>query len=104
MEEVKKEFRENAWDIEDRYVKGACNVVSVDWGRCATCDNFRYARTAYDKEKVECGYSISVKNWPSKTDQIIECTMYVQRSALSLQEMASMAHYIDYNKREVGFK
>ena len=78
------------------------------YGLCHRCKCFRIRITEYDKEEGACDtyYNNTEHRWgliPNRNDPIKECTDFVPKGQMEMDQMMSMAILIDVKKRSAGF-
>ena len=85
----------DSWDG----VVGNTNGVSK-FGLCVTCQEFLYAKSEFRVKAAKCRDLEIVLN---QDDPVTECTQYIKKGQLSLNEMYEMAEILEIDKEKVGF-
>ena len=74
--------------------------VPREFGLCATCEEFRFARTEFRVVKAWCR---TMRMLLSAKEPIKECSVYTEKGQMSLWDMKAIAIYIDPPKEKIGF-
>lgn len=101
--EISKKDREDihqeCWSKAIQITRSA-DHAPAGFGICSSCTHMRSARTKYAVVRAFClPMQLSLTN----EHPIQECSTYTERGGLSIDEMYSMAYYIDL-KRPIGFE
>jgi len=102
--DYKNEFLSHAYDIKEDYESNNKGIIPLKFGLCSTCEHFCYATYQYGKELAFCNYTDAMGKWPTGVEPILTCSKYYKNGGISLTEMASMATYINADKKDkIGF-
>lgn len=69
---------------------------------CFTCKGFEFAKTEFNIIYAHCGYFFKDLR-VNPDDPIIECTNYMNKNIMNLQEMKEIAYLIDNKDKKIGF-
>ena len=78
------------------------STIPSSLGLCSTCQEFEYSETEFRVIWSKCG-AFQRGPFRSAAESITKCSHYRKVGQMSLREMASMAHFIDIDKKKVGF-
>lgn len=103
LADLPKEERETlqteCWSKADQ-ISRAHEKRATGFGICSCCINMRSARTQYAIVRAFC---IPMQLLLTNEHPIEECSYYTEKGQLSLEEMYSMAYYIEV-KKPIGFE
>lgn len=96
-------------NLSDKYDQHHSGKVPSSYGLCAKCQNCQMIRTKLNNMQIWCAEftyrdGFRPRLIPTPYDPIIECSYFVQKGSISLNEMKRIAWIIDVNtKNQIGF-
>ena len=84
---------QDMWDTQKTFTK------NEKLGLCNDCNYLESFNTEYGRIFARCrDMDIDLPN-----DRIVDCTRYVKKGTLTLQDMEKIAYIIEVGKKDIGF-
>ena len=84
----------------DSYEGYASYLKTRSFGLCSDCKHLQLAKSEFRTIFAKC-YDFEIKL--HKSEPVTDCTNYIQRYTLTLNQMNELAYIININQKEIGF-
>ena len=105
---VTEDLENKTGNLSDKYDQHHSGKVPSSYGLCAKCQNCQMIRTKLNNTQIWCAEfsyrdAFRPKLILTSYDRIIECSYFLQKGSISLNEMKRIAWIIDVSQNQIGF-
>jgi len=84
----------------DAYDSALNDIKISTFGLCSKCSFFKITKTEFRILLVKCG-ELNIRL--NEKERVVECSTFVHRNQMSLNEMKEIAYIIESNHKKAGF-